>query len=74
MLDFLDRGCFLKKGILKEKTIHEAAMNIDINVLVDGGGNKEPAVLPIVGRQVSPASSERNSQWSARNNHALVQS
>lgn len=58
MLDFLDRGCFLETRIFQEKTIHETAMNIDINVAVDGGGDEKAAVLSVVGRQISPATAE----------------
>ena len=58
MLDFVDRGGFLEMGILQEKTIHEAAMNIDVNILVDRGGDEKPPVLAIIGRQISPAAAE----------------
>ncbi len=43
VLDFVDRGYFLQMGILQEKTIHKPAMNCDIDVFVDRGGDKEAA-------------------------------
>jgi hypothetical protein len=74
VLDFLDGGCFLQLGILQEKTIHEAAMNIDINVLVDSGGNEKAAVLPIIGWEISAAPAERDSHWRARDDHPGIPS
>jgi hypothetical protein len=44
-------------------------MNVDINVLVDGGGEEKAAVLAIIGRKISSAAAERDSQWRARDDH-----
>jgi hypothetical protein len=52
MLDFVDRGYFLEMGILQKKTIHKPAMNSDIDVFVDRGGNEEAAVLAVIRRQI----------------------
>src|SRR6476660_6506411 len=51
---------FLEMRILQEKTLHETAMNIDINVLVNRGGNDETPVLPVVFMLISAATTERN--------------
>src|SRR6266446_576361 len=70
MLDLSDRGCFLEMRILQKKTIYETAMNVYINVLVDGRRDDKSAVLTIIGRQVSTAAAERDSQWRARDDHS----
>jgi hypothetical protein len=44
-------------------------MNSDVNVLIDCGSYQESAVLAIVGRQISPAAAERDSQWRTRDDH-----
>jgi hypothetical protein len=59
-------------GILQEKTVHEAAMNIDVNILVDGGRDEKPAMFPIVGREISPAAAEGDSQGRARDDHSGI--
>ena len=69
MLDFVDRGYFLEMGILQKKTIHKPAMNSDIDVFVDRGGNEEAAVLAVIRRRISSAAAKRDSQWRTRDNH-----
>ncbi len=55
MLDLIDRRCFLELRILEEKTIDEAAMNVDVNILVDRRRDEKTAMARRVGRKISAA-------------------
>src|SRR5436853_7685094 len=52
MLDFINRGRLLEMGILQKEPIHETAMNINVDMLVDRRRNQEPTMIAIVGRKV----------------------
>ena len=52
MLDFINRGCFLELRILEEESLHEAAMDVDVDILVDRRRDEEATMLAIVGRKI----------------------
>ncbi len=69
VLYLINRLRFLQLRILEQETIHKTTMNSDVDVFVDRCRNEESAVLAIIGRQISPAAAQRNSQWRTRNDH-----
>jgi len=69
MLDFVNRRCLLELGVLEEKTIAETAVDIDVNILVNGGRDEEPAVSRILGRKVGASAAQRDPQRRTRDDH-----
>jgi hypothetical protein len=56
------RGLF-EAGILKQEAVYEPPVDIYIDILVYSCGDKEPAMFPVLRRQVRAAAPQRNSKW-----------
>ena len=60
-----DVGDALDLRILDDQLAHERLVHGDVDVLVDGGGDEEAAVLAVVRRQVGAAAAEADAQGTA---------
>ena len=59
----------LELRVLQEDARRERPHHRDVDVLVDRRGDEEPAVLPVVGRQVGAAAAERDAKRTAGDDH-----
>jgi hypothetical protein len=58
--NFVDLLRFFKVRILEDEALFETAVDIDVNVPVDGGGDEESAMLFVIRREVGASTAERN--------------
>ena len=69
MLDLVERIHFFELGVFEQIAVDEAAMDGDVDVLVDRRRDDEPAVLAVVRRQVGAAPSQGNPQRASGDDH-----
>ena len=72
MLHLVDRPDPLHVGVLDDQVLDECLVQRDIDVLVDGRGDDEPAVLAVVRGQVRPAAAQGNPQRATRDDQSLT--
>ncbi len=69
MLDFVDAVHLFQLRVLQQIPRGEAAVDRDVDVLVDRRRDHETAVLAVVRGQIGAAAGQRNSQRASRDNH-----
>ena len=72
VLNFLHRLDPFHLGVLDDELIDDRLVQGDVNVLIDGASDDEPAVFAVIGRQIGSASAQRNAQGAARDDHGCA--
>src|SRR5439155_10553684 len=74
MMHLVHRRHPLHLRVLDDQVLDERLVQRDVDVLVDGGRDHEPAVLVVVGGQVGATPAERDAQGTPRDDHAAAPS